>query len=160
MEKYHFSRRQWLAALAVAPVLLLGWPREVVALCAAPAEVGRWRNLGTETDPMFIDLKMTDCGDQVLNGEQTETRYSLRVWLRQSSGQMYGRPTVAAKYRTWKGERWLVGRVPTGGYVDNIWVRAKDRDGQRVLHVLIKHESLDSKPSSTSEHWFKFDKRI
>jgi hypothetical protein len=160
MAKNHFSSRQWLALLYVASVLLLGWPQKADALCAAPVEIGRWRNLGTETDPMFIDLKLTDCGDQVLNGELTETRYSLRVWLRQSSGQMYGRPTVVARYRTWKGQRWLVGRVPTGGYVDNIWARVEDREGQRVLHVLIKHESLDSKPSSTSEHWFKFDKRI
>ena len=84
----------------------------------------------------------------------------MRVWVQQSNGNLYGRPSVAAGYRAWKGAQWLVGRVPTGGYVDNVWARTEDKDGKRMLHVLIKHESLDSKPSATSEHWFSFEKRI
>jgi hypothetical protein len=35
-----------------------------------------------------------------------------------------------------------------------MWLQAVQRDGKRELHVLINHESLDGKPSSTSECWF------
>lgn len=147
------------AAGAIAlPALLL--PATSQALCAAPAELGRWRNVAAGGEPLVIDLHMVDCGDQVLNGTQTDTRYKMRVWVQQSSGSLYGRPSVKASYRAWKGAQWLVGRVPTGGYVDNVWARSDSRDGQRMLHVLIKHESLDRKPSSTSEHWFRFEKRL
>jgi hypothetical protein len=33
-------------------------------------------------------------------------------------------------------------------------MRVVQRDGQANLHVLIKHQSLDSKPSASSEYWF------
>lgn len=139
------------AALAAAPA----WP-----ICASPNEMGRWRNMAEGGDPAVLDLKMTECGDQVLNGEQTETRYKMRVWVRQSGGNYYGRPSVRANVRTWKGQKWFVGRVPTGGYVDNVWARVERQGGERRLHVLIRHESLDSKPSASSEHWFRFEKSI
>jgi hypothetical protein len=152
------SRRHVLIGLCASLPL---WPLASHALCANPAEGGRWRNVDpAQTHPAFLDVRMTSCGDQVLNGEQTSTNYKLRVWVRQSSGQFYGRPSVAAKYRSWDGKRWMVGRVATGGYVDNVWLRAVDNNGQRRLHVLIKHESLDSKPSSTTEHWFKYEKAV
>ena len=130
------------------------------AQCVAPPELGRWRNLAPGADPAVVDLRMTGCGDQSLNGVETETRYSMRVWVRQSTGAFYGRPPVKAGVRSWQGRQWFVGRVPTGGYVDNIWARVDQKDGKRLLHVLIKHESLDSKPSASSEHWFSFEKRI
>jgi len=156
--KSKLSRRHVLVGLAATAPL---WPVAAHALCANPAEGGRWRNVdAAATDPAFIDVRMTGCGDQVLNGEQTSTNYKLRVWVRQSSGNFYGRPSVAAGYRTWKGERWMVGRVSTGGYLDHVWMRAVQNNGQRQLHVLIKHESLDSKPSATSEHWFKYEKAV
>jgi hypothetical protein len=152
------SRRLLLAGLWLPA---LGWPLASHALCASPAEAGRWRNIEPkETDPAFLDVRMTSCGDQVLNGQQTETAYKLRVWIRQSSGQFYGRPSVAASYKTWKGQRWMMGRVPTGGYIDNVWMRSVQNNGQRQLHVLIRHESLDSKPSSTTEHWFRYEKAV
>jgi hypothetical protein len=154
------TRRCFLgtACIIAGPALFV--PGRSQALCAAPAELGRWRNVAVGGDPLVIDLHMVDCGDQVLNGVQTDTAYRMRVWIQQSTGQVYGRPTVKASYRPWKGAKWLVGRVPTGGYVDNVWTKTEDKDGQRLLHVLIKHESLDSKPSATSEHWFRFEKRI
>jgi hypothetical protein len=124
------------------------------ALCASPAEDGRWRNLDGKGDPFYIDVKMVDCGDQILNGVPTTSRYTMQVWVRQSTGNFYGRPTVNATYQPWKGAQWLVGGVPTGGYLDHIWVHAVERNGQRQMHVLIKHESLDSKPSASSEYWF------
>ena len=130
--------------------------RVATAQCEAPSEVGRWRNLDGKGEPAYIDIKMFGCGDQVLNGEQTSTStsYTLRVWVRQSTGKFYGRPTVKATYRAWKNQQWLFGRVPTGGYEDQLWMRVVQRGGQANLHVLIKHQSLDSKPSASSEYWF------
>ena len=158
MAAIQYSRRRLVGLLGLFSLPLMSGAAK--ALCAAPAELGRWRNLAPNADPAVVDLHMTGCGDQVLNGEQTETRYSMRVWVRQSTGAYYGRPTVKAGLRSWQGRQWFVARVPTGGYVDNIWARVDQKDGQRMLHVLIKHESLDSKPSASSEHWFKFEKRI
>ena len=128
--------------------------RVATAQCEAPSEVGRWRNLDGKGEPAYIDIKMFGCGDQVLNGERTSTSYTLRVWVRQSTGKFYGRPTVKATYRAWKNQQWLFGRVPTGGYEDQLWMRVVQRGGQANLHVLIKHQSLDSKPSASSEYWF------
>ena len=158
MERVQTTRRGFVQLLTAAS-LPLAWS-EAGALCAAPAEMGRWRNLAAKGDPAVLDLRMTDCGDQSLNGEQTQTRYSMRVWVLQSSGNYYGRPPVRAGVQSWKGKQWFVGRIPTGGYLDHVWARVEQRDGQRQLHVLIKHESLDSKPSASSEHWFRFEKRI
>ena len=127
------------------------------AQCEAPSEVGRWRNLDDKGEPAYIDIKMVGCGDQVLNGEQTSTSisYTLRVWVRQPTGKFHGRPTVKAAYRPWKNQQWLFGRVPTGGYEDQMWMRVVERGGQANLHVLIKHRSLDIKPSASSEYWFR-----
>lgn len=147
------SRRGVIGILAVAASI--GRPESASAICAGVSESGRWRNDNSSGDPAFIDVKMAECGDQVLNGQQTSTRYSLRVWVRQSSGKFYGRPAVTATFRPWNGKKWLYGRVPTGGYVDHVWMSAVNRDGQPYLEVHIKHESLDSKPSSTSRYWFK-----
>lgn len=143
--------RRWLACAAAAG---MAWPMSAAALCASPAETGRWRNADPNADISFVDVKMVDCGDQVLNGEQTKTRYSLKVWVRQSTGKPFGRPAVSARYRAWEGKQWLYGRVPTGGYQDHVWMRAMNNDGKKQLRVLIKHESLDSKPSASSSHWF------
>ena len=144
------SRRSVLAA-----ALGLTLPAGSWAMCASPKENGRWHNVDPKIDLAYIDVKMIDCGDQVLNGEQTQTRYTMRAWVRQSSGKFYGRPSVAANYRAWKGQQWLYGRIPTGGYQDHMWLHAEEKDGQPHLHVRIKHESLDSKPSASSDFWFK-----
>ena len=158
MKSEELARRRfvfWMGAIAL-PVA----GTEAHALCASPAEMGRWRNIAANGDPAVLDLRMTDCGDQSLNGEQTRTSFRMRVWVLQSSGNYYGRPSVPANRRTWQGKQWFVGRVPTGGYVDHVWARVEPRDGKPHLHVLIKHESLDSKPSASSEHWFGFEKKI
>jgi hypothetical protein len=139
----------------LAAAAIVGSTNKSSALCAAPSENGRWRNINAKGEPAFIDVKMVECGDQVLNGQPTQTSYSLRCWVRQSDGKFHGRPPVKATYRAWNGRRWLVGKVYTGGYQDHVWIRATERDGQPHLHVLIKHESLDSKPSAQSEHWFR-----
>ena len=139
----------------VAAAALVVSPNVARAMCSAPAEDGRWRNIDPQGEPAYIDVKMVNCGDQVLNGEQTSTSYSLRCWVRQPNGSFHGRPTVKATYHPWKGHQWLVGKVYTGGYQDHVWMLAENRGGQPHLHVLIKHESLDSKPSAQSEHWFR-----
>lgn len=158
MTQFQDARRNIIRWLGVCSLALASGA--VQALCAAPQELGRWRNIAPGASPAVLDLRMADCGDQVLNNVQTQTRYTMRAWVRQSDGNYYGRPTVKAGLRPWKGNQWFVGRVPTGGYVDDVWARVEQRDGQRMLHVLIRHESLDSKPSASSEHWFRFEKRI
>jgi hypothetical protein len=147
--------RRIVAFLAVATVLVA--PRAAFSQCAGIAEEGRWRNLDNNGEPSYIDVKMLGgCGDEVLNGEQTASsvRYTMRVWVKQSTGKFYGRPTVNAVYRPWKGQQWLQGNVSTGGYQDQMWVRVEQRDSRSQLHVFIKHQSLDSKPSAQSEYWF------
>jgi hypothetical protein len=152
------TRRDVLLSAGCAS--FLGIADTAHALCAGSPELGRWRISVPNTNPELLDLRMSSCGDQVLNGEQTQTRYRLRAWVRQSDGNWYGRPSVNATWRNWNGKRWLVGRVPTGGYVDAIWTRAEHRDGKRMLRVVINHESLDSKPSSTDAYWYQFVKDI
>jgi hypothetical protein len=154
-----FEPTRRVALFGLGAGALLG-PGTAAAMCANPAEAGRWRNVDPKGDPALIDVRMSSCGDQVLNGEQTATRYKLRVWVLQSSGQFYGRPSVSAGYKPWKGQQWMVGKVSTGGYLDHLWMRADNGGGQKRLHVLIKHESLDSKPSANSEHWFRYEKPI
>jgi hypothetical protein len=147
--------RRIVQIMAVAAILI--FQQIAFAQCAGISEEGRWRNLDNKGEPTYIDVKMLGgCGDQVLNGSQTGSspHYTMRVWVRQSSGQFYGRPTVNAVYRPWKGRRWLQGNVSTGGYQDQMWLLVEQRNGQSQLHVVIKHQSLDSKPSSQSEYWF------
>jgi len=138
-------------------ILVVSLSRVAWTQCAGISEEGRWRNLDKNGDPAFIDVKIVGgCGDQVLNGQQTgsERRYTMRVWVRQSTGQFYGRPTVKAFYRLWKGKKWLRGNVSTGGYQDQMWLLVEPHEGKSQLHVLIRHQSLDSKPSAQSEYWF------
>jgi hypothetical protein len=135
----------------------LAFPRAASTQCVGISEEGRWRNLDNKGEPSYIDIKMVGgCGDQVLNGEQTgsSVHYTMRVWVKQPTGKFYGRPTVNAAYRPWKGHQWLQGNVYTGGYQDQMWVHVEERDNRSQLHVLIRHKSLDSKPSSQSEYWF------
>lgn len=147
--------RRVVQMMAVAAIL--AFPQIALTQCAGISEEGRWHNLDNTGEPSYIDVKMLGgCGDQVLNGVQTGSNphYTMRVWVRQSSGQFYGRPTVNALYRPWKGHKWLQGNVSTGGYQDQMWLCVEQRNGQSQLHVFIKHQSLDSKPSSQSEYWF------
>jgi hypothetical protein len=141
--------------VAIATILLL--PRLGSTQCVGIREEGRWRNLSNNGDPSYLEVKMTGgCGDQVLNGQPTggSAGYTMWVWVKQPNGKFYGRPGVKTFFRTSKGQRWLRGNVPTGGYQDQMWLRAEQRNGQYQLHVFIKHQSLDSKPSAQSEYWF------
>lgn len=141
----------------LAAVAILTLPQAALTQCAGISEEGRWRNLDNNGEPSYIDVNVLGgCGDQVLNGGQTGSspRYTMRVWVKQSTGKFYGRPSVKAGYRLWKNQRWLQGNVPVGGYQDQMWMHAEQRDGRSQLHVFIKHQSLDSKPSSQSEYWF------
>jgi hypothetical protein len=141
-----FTRRDVLLGAGCASVL--GVVDTAHGLCGGSPELGRWRITLPNVNPELLDLRMTNC--------EEDARYRLRAWVRQSDGKWYGRPSVKATWEQWNGKRWFVGRVPTGGYVDEIWARAVQRDGKRMLHVYINHESLDSKPSSTDEYWYQF----
>ena len=140
----------------VTVAMIFIFPPIALTQCRGIQEEGRWRNLDNKGEPTYIDIKMIGCGDQVLNGVPTgtSTRYTMRVWVKQSAGKFFGRPAVKAVYRPWKGYQWLQGNVPTGGYQDEMWVRVEQRDGRPQLHAFIKHQSLDSKPSSQSEYWY------
>jgi hypothetical protein len=79
--------RRIVQLFAVATALTL--PQAALTQCAGIHEEGRWRNLDNGGEPSYIDVKMVGgCGDQVLNGQQTgsSTRYSMRVWVKQSTG--------------------------------------------------------------------------
>lgn len=124
------------------------------ALCASPTERGTWYNQ-TSSGPAAIDIKMVSCGDQVLNGSQTKTNYEVKVWERQSDGTLYERGTYKAWRQQAEGVTWLVTSVPVGGYVEELWMRAVDKaDPAQRLRVWIEYESLDAKPSTTSDSEF------
>src|SRR5712675_1123291 len=102
--------RRIIQILAAAGILVLS--QAALAQCAGIHEEGRWRNLDNKGEPSYIDVKMLGgCGDTAPNGVQegTSVRYTMRVWVRQSTGKFYGRPTVTAAYRPWKGQKWLQG---------------------------------------------------
>lgn len=50
----------------------------------------------------------------------------------------------------------MYAEVPTGGYIDKIWLRIdlNKKSKQKELFVHIESESLDSKPGAISEFWF------
>ncbi len=125
--------------------------------CVGIREEGRWHNLDPTGEPTYIDVKTVGgCGDVSYNGQPAAStlRHTLRAWVKQSSGNFYGRPPVNLAYRTSKGQKWLRGDVPTGGYVDQMWLRVEQHDGHPQLHVFIRHQSLDSKPSAESWYWY------
>ncbi|HYP07403.1 MAG TPA: hypothetical protein VER03_14315 [Bryobacteraceae bacterium] len=144
------SRRKVLGMLGVAGVL--SGVKKAQAVCSTIREEGRWRNLDNQANPAYLDVKTFGC-DDTDSGEQT--RYTLRCWSRLSDGKFFGREPVNAVYRVWNNKRWLVGKVYVGGYQDIVWMRAVDRGGEKHLHVLIKHKSLDRKPDAQSEFWYK-----
>lgn len=151
------EQRSLLAAGVRAAIIGGFWllcPGLASALCASPDEGGRWWNVNPAGDPISVEVTLDSCGDQVLNGQQTETRYGVKVFVKQSNGNLYQRPKVSATYRTSNGNQWLFAKVPTGGYVDHVWLRTEVRNGEKRLYAYIKHESLDSKPSAESKLWF------
>lgn len=148
-------RRAVLAlAFAIVGIGVVTLTEHIQASCAGPREGGRWWNKNALGDPISLEVSLDQCGDQVLNGVQTSTTYGLKVFVRQSNGSLYQRPKVQASYRTSSGKRWLYAKVPTGGYLDHVWVRPSDGNPQNELYVYIKHESLDSKPSAESKFYF------
>jgi hypothetical protein len=151
-----FSWRRAIATLAlvVPGIGIVTYTEYMQASCAGPQEGGRWWNKNALGDPVSLEVSLDRCGDQVLNGQQTETTYGLKAFVRQANGNLYQRPKVRAIYRNSNGKRWLYAKVPTGGYMDHVWLRPSNENGQAQLYVYIKHESLDSKPSAESKHWF------
>lgn len=124
------------------------------ALCESPPERGTWYNQ-TQQGPTIVEIEMALCGDQVLNGVPTKTTFNVRVKQAQSDGTMYDRGTFTASAVEAGGVRWIVARVPVGGYVQELWMRAADaQKPAKRLRVVINSESLDSKPSSSAESEF------
>jgi len=143
-----------LALLLVAAITFI-LPAVALAQCATVGEEGRWKNLDDKGDPIYIDIKMLGCGDEVLNDAQAETtHYTMRAWNKVETGGFYGRPIKDAHYRLFKGQQWLYASLPNIPYMDQTWVEAVQRDGKSQLHVSIRHEPLDKRPTYTSEYWF------
>jgi hypothetical protein len=140
------AHRTIIAAL-VATFILSG---SALAMCSLP-DVGRWVNVKPGGDPEQIEIYFTECGDT----EGSETRLGAKVFVRQSSGGLYQRPPVSVAFITDKGTEWMLAKVPTGGYLDKIWMRRVRVGNQEFLRVLIKHQSLDSKPSATSSYTYR-----
>jgi hypothetical protein len=155
MAEYSWRRMAGAVTLALAGFTLVSLvePESIRASCAGPQEGGRWWNKNASGDPISLEVALVNCGDQVLNGQQTPTTYGVTVFVKQSSGNLYQRPRALAVYRTSNRNRWLYAKVPTGGYVDHIWLRPAT-DHPDELFVYIKHESLDSKPSAESKLYF------
>ena len=142
-------RRRWLTGFAA--VIALSFPAldSAHALCSSPL-TGRWANVEQGKDPGIIDVNFTSCGD---TNTQPNTAFGVKVWVKQSSGQWFGRPRVKGNFINSQGKQWLLAKVPTGGYVDNMFMRIERGD----LRVFVRHKSLDSKPDATS--WFTYKKR-
>jgi hypothetical protein len=139
-------------AIAAALFALLAFTADAFAQCSSP-ETGRWVNTKPGGDPEQIEVYFAECGDTA----GSETRMAVKAFVRQSSGGLYQRAPVKASYVVEKGTRWLLAKVPTGGYVDKMWMRVVHRDNQTILKVFIKHESLDSKPSASE--WAEYRRR-
>ena len=136
-----------IGASLLATAFLLSTPAQ--ALCSSPL-VGRWGNPQPTGDPGVIDVSFISCGD---TNTQPNTSFGVKAWVKQSSGSWYGRPRVKAAFITSQGKRWLLAKVPTGGYVDQMYMRNENGS----LRVFIRHKSLDSKPDATS--WYTYSRR-
>jgi hypothetical protein len=127
------------------------------ALCAAPDEGGKWWNTNSAVDPIAVEVVLIHCGDMVLNDQEAGTSYGLKIFIKQSNGTLYQKPEVKAKYVKDKGKLLLYAEVPTGGYLDQMWLRTEvvdKKENLKRLIVYINHKSLDGKPSSGSWLWF------
>ena len=144
-------------ALPHTPLFSLRLALGLVLLCASAAQPAwsqcshplarMWDNVkgptNTTDQPGRIDVRFTACGDT-----GGPTRLGVRQWV-YSSREWYGRPIVQARdARDKQGRTSLRADVPTGGYVDQMWLR---RNGNN-MQVFINHKSLDSKPSASSWH--------
>jgi hypothetical protein len=138
--------RSFCAGAATILVALTG-STSAHALCSSPL-VGRWSNLEPGKDPGVIDVSFISCGD---TNTEPVTAFGIRPWIKQSGGQWFGRPRVKANFINSKGKRWLLGKVPTGGYVDEMFMRIENGN----LRVFIRHKSLDSKPDASSWHTYR-----
>src|SRR6266545_2353443 len=136
--------RFWVV-LVCAVVLTLAFAEYAHALCSSPL-AGRWgpnAQAQANSDPGFIDISFISCGD---TNTQPDTTFGVKVWIKQSSGQWFGRRRERANFVNSSGHRWLLAKVATGGYQDHMFMRVESGE----LVVFIKHKSLDSKPDASN----------
>lgn len=133
-------------------VSVLAFSSSAHALCSSPL-VGRWgpnAQAVTNSDPGFIDISFISCGD---TNTQPDTSFGVKPWVKQSSGQWFGRRREKATFTNSAGHRWLLAKVVTGGYQDHMFMRVENGE----LVVFIKHKSLDSKPDASN--WYRYAKK-
>ena len=150
-----------LCLSAMGGILIMALqPSPAVAQCTALAEDGMWFISNALKSPYRIKIRLF-CGDVRLcdeNGDCVEPKTGPRVMVseKQRDGTLYNRPEVWAEYAvSARGTKWLLAEVPTGGYVDHMQMHMVEKDGEKYLHVLILHKSLDSKPDANSDLWFR-----
>jgi hypothetical protein len=118
-------------------------------------EMGLWQADGA--DPFQIEtIASAGCPDtNPQPNARVTTNYLVTAIVRQSNGTLYHRRKVKAQYVNWtyKGvrSRWFRADVPTGGYVDHMYMRS---NGQQ-LEVHIYHKSLDIKPSAWDNYTYR-----
>ena len=138
-------------AFVSAALLLLLSVSPVHAICSDPL-TGKWTDRGGQgRDPASFDVVFTGCGDT--NFETTS--YGVTVWS-WSNNSWYARPRVRAEYkRDRSGKMWLRADVPTGGYLEQLYIpKMSTRPSQ--LRVFIRWKSLDSKPDASE--WRTFNR--
>ena len=136
-----------LCGAILGTVAFLSFTQPAHAVCSSPL-VGGWRNTTMVTGPGFMRIRFSSCGDT----SGAVTRFAVKPYVLQSSGNWFQRPTVQGRMvRDKNGQTWLRADVPTGGYVDEMWIR---NNGNDALRVFIKHRSLDIKPHAQSWHDF------
>jgi hypothetical protein len=154
----HRKIRTLALALSLATTSVVGLelvaPTTASALCVTPLEDGVWWN-HTSSGSSKVQIELIDCGDQVLNGVRSRNRYRVDVWVRQSDGNLFHRGTFVVGDTMDGDQRWIVVRVPVGGYVEEMWMRVESptRPAER-MRVWIYHESLDAKPSYVTDSAF------
>jgi hypothetical protein len=114
------------AQSATTAAVLFAIAAPAAAQCSSPY-VGRWFAQSAGGDPEQIEVYFAACGDT-----GGPTRIGVKVFVRQSSGALYQRAPVNGSHVVDKGRNYLCAKVPTGGYVDKMWMnrtRVGDADG-------------------------------
>lgn len=137
------------AILGLLVSLLL--PEFAHAVCSHSV-IGGWQKTGGESGPDFLRIRFSSCGDT----PDTITTIAVEPWVWRSDRTWFERPTVQGDFvQDQTGRSWLRADVPTGGYVDEMWIR--NDGGNDALQVYIRHRSLSQNPDA--ESWNDFIRR-
>src|SRR5262249_42489567 len=151
------SRGAWaLLGAACLSILALAVPATPAnAQCLKQREEGEWTNVYRSANTYTLTIRMIECGDQILNGQQTETRYKLEVRYLNKDWTLSPPQSASASYRTESSGRWLYGEIYLGGYVDEMWMRVVPQSDGEQMEVQVHNRSLSMLPSGDSAYTFQ-----